>query len=606
MKILMTGGSPMQVGSTRTVAKFYSVTHAIRDALLAMGHEVEVRTPRHDDPEAGYDAIIAGLSCIASMNGRWSHDIYAWIGRHAVDGMPLGIYMDDWHMKPLLSTLGSVKADPDRINRKAAAFSRPTQDWVKEPKNFEAVLLGVHAMADGLWPPFLIHQYPWGDLEVLTKQPGIKDAWAFDPSGFYPQYPYEAPDYRANAWTYPRLLLAYDAWLESFEKTLCWPVYKFGNIRNGEKIVPESEVQQVMAEAVGTLFPSNTRHIGSGIWRPRLLQAAQTKTIVFADPGEHMSQHLSVLPQTVEGLSPVDLEMLARAQSEWIRETTWSRQQVCDRLHAFLSHMTGRDLGPAPQVEEAPPAPEPRAANRPPSIAVKETSEKRPGIGAVRGRAKAEPKPKVERPRAEPKPSKPKRERPLVISGQPKVASEYAAIGLRMSDVVLDIGAHRGEFALYADGVVKRLVCYEAAPVNFQDLKRYAPNVEAFNAAVATNEGDAVDLWLCNGSDTSMHSLMPRRGRSSITVPCVDFREVVNRIEPTVIKIAVEGYEHSLDLEELPSYVRAVAIKFHPSTEASRDLARSVVKTLEEQGFKAAVTPQLDKGSWPVVGIWKR
>lgn len=609
----------MQVGSTRTVAKFYSVTHSIRDALLAMGHDVELRAPRHEDPEAGYDLIIAGLSCIASMSGRWSHDVYSWIGRHAQDGMPLAVYMDDWHMKPLISTLGSVMADPGRILRKSEAFSRPTLDWIQEPQNQASVMNGVEAMKNGLWPPFLVHQFPWGDLKILTEQPGIRDAWAFDPSGFYPQYPYEEPDYRASAWTYPRLLLAYDAWLQAIEPRLTWPVYRFGNIRNGEKIVPEAEVQRIMAEASGTFFPANTRHVGSGIWRPRILQAAQTKTVVYADPGEHMSPLLSTDPAVVEGLSPVELEELARTQSRWILENTWSRQQVCNLMHKFLAHATGRDLGEAPTVEAAPPPPQPAKSNRPPLVNVQPAGPKRAGFGAVRSKRttdlpdRVEGVDRVERPRREPKIKVPKPPRVPRVPGEPrpfKPAAEYAALELRPTDVVLDIGAHVGEFAAFAlNQRVSRLASYEADPTNFAVLRTNVFESEAvqlLQAAVTVDgEGTEVDLWLCNGSDTSMHGLLPKRGRAAVQVPAVGWKDVLYVVRPTVVKVAVEGYEHNYDWAALEG-VRAVGIKFHPSTEGSRVHARAVVKALEDQGFKEAVAPQLDKGSWPVVGIWRR
>jgi FkbM family methyltransferase len=364
VKILMTGGSPTQTGSDKTVKKFFGMAQALEAATRAMGHEVDIRPPKLNDPEeGGYDLIIAGYSCLASMSGRYSNYIVSWIGDNANGGLatPMVVYMDDWHMKQSVSTMESILREPRRIMDKAQALGRPSLEWLKESEDNPArVLRGVQAMVAGEWPRFMLHRFPWGEEEVFTKLGRIKQPWSMDPSGFMPNYPVEPPDDRLTEWTCPRLQTFYDPWLDELAERLEWPITRFGNQRMQEQVIPESKIPQVICEYAGTLIPAGT-HSGGGLWRSRYLMAAWTKTPMYAATEELLATldaSFTVQPWDIEKMSPPERAKLAEAQAKAILTRVWTRQQFVDRLHWLFSEALGEDLGIAPRVSETDPLPE--------------------------------------------------------------------------------------------------------------------------------------------------------------------------------------------------------------------------------------------------------
>lgn len=367
MKILMTGGSPTQTGSDRTVKKFFGMAQALEAATRAMGHEVDIRPPKLEDPDSGeYDLIIAGYSCLASMSGRYSNYIVSWIGDNANGGLntPMVVYMDDWHMKQSVSTMESILREPRRIMDKATALGRPSLEWLKESEDNPArVLRGVQAMAAGDWPKFILHRFPWGDEEVFTKLGKIKEPWSMDPSGFMPNYPVEPPDERLLEWTCPRLQTFYDPWLDELAERLEWPITRFGNQRMQEQVIPENKIPQVICEYAATLIPAGT-HSGGGLWRSRYLMAAWTKTPMYAATEELLATldaSFTVQPWDIEKMSPSERAALAKVQGEAILSRVWTRQQFVDHLHWLFADARGEDIaeaGLAPRVSETDPLPE--------------------------------------------------------------------------------------------------------------------------------------------------------------------------------------------------------------------------------------------------------
>lgn len=364
MKVLMTGCSPTQTGSDRTVKKFFGMAQALEAALRSMGHEVDIRPPRWEDPdEGGYDIIVAGYSCLASMSGRYAHQIVSWIGdSHAGElKTPMVVYMDDWHMKQSVSTMQSILNDPNRIYAKSEALGRPTNEWLKaDTANYERVHRGVKAMAAGDWPKFILHRFPWGDEKVMTDLGKIKEPWSMDPSGFMPNYPVEPPDERLLEWTCPRLQTFYDPWLDELAERLQWPITRFGNQRLSEQVIPENKIPQVICENAATLVPAGT-HSGSGLWRSRYLMAAWTGTPMYVAAEELLATldaSFTVQAWDIEKMDLGERKQLAAAQSKAILSRVWNRQKLVDRIHWLFSEVLGEDLGRAPIVRDEDPIPE--------------------------------------------------------------------------------------------------------------------------------------------------------------------------------------------------------------------------------------------------------
>jgi FkbM family methyltransferase len=122
------------------------------------------------------------------------------------------------------------------------------------------------------------------------------------------------------------------------------------------------------------------------------------------------------------------------------------------------------------------------------------------------------------------------------------LGDEYAAVPFRGA-TVLDVGAHKGYFAVYAlaHGAA-HVTCYEPAPTNFAYLSRTC--LDARPAAVAATAGN-VRLALDEGWT---HSIVLERhpDAETIDVPAVTLSQAIAEHSPSLVKLDIEGAEREV------------------------------------------------------------
>jgi len=168
-------------------------------------------------------------------------------------------------------------------------------------------------------------------------------------------------------------------------------------------------------------------------------------------------------------------------------------------------------------------------------------------------------------------------------------------------DTALDVGAHIGAFARYAIQFVKRVVCVEPEKDNFSMLLR---NIEDLNTIIPIRAAVTDDKKLLYGgsaafrlaSNLSAHHL----GVSTLRVPVISFRKLICVFEPDAIKIDIEKEERKLDFQNLPPFVKSIAIEYHPASSGRR-----VHEILLKQNFDVVRLPNFLKGTNDV-GIYRR
>lgn len=190
----------------------------------------------------------------------------------------------------------------------------------------------------------------------------------------------------------------------------------------------------------------------------------------------------------------------------------------------------------------------------------------------------------------------------------PKI-KEANSIKLLPTDVVVDIGAHIGVYALTAARAgVKAVVAYEPSDDNFEVLKLNTfdlPNFEVYKMAVTGDDPGFVDFYLSKGPGLR-NSLIPIRGRTPVTVTAIPYAEAV--ADATVVKIDVEGAEYTYPLSQ-PG-LRALIIDFHPKK--GEDWIQEVkdkLSVLEHEGFRIIDYPKFKKGwnaSWEACATLER
>jgi FkbM family methyltransferase len=145
---------------------------------------------------------------------------------------------------------------------------------------------------------------------------------------------------------------------------------------------------------------------------------------------------------------------------------------------------------------------------------------------------------------------------------------DVLAARIRAEDVVFDIGAYHGVWAMLLARHAREVVAFEPNPGSFGVLKEmiavnHAHHVSASPVAIG-RETSTADFW-GTGSGASLREGQHRSSRSSVKVETLD-RFVEGRSSlPDVIKIDVEGAEHQV-LAGAPrclAHARLVCIEVH-------------------------------------------
>ena len=173
---------------------------------------------------------------------------------------------------------------------------------------------------------------------------------------------------------------------------------------------------------------------------------------------------------------------------------------------------------------------------------------------------------------------------------------EYSKPGFEINenDVVVDIGAHIGLFALLASQFCKRgrIFCYEPVPENFDLMlknirENNINNITAFNLAVSQNE-QRVKIFL--NTDQSGHSMfLPSNNflqANSTTLKKIFDENNIDRCN--FLKLDCEGAEYEI-IQSLPdSYfnkIEKMIIEYH-FADSKPTLLKNLIKKLESLSYR--------------------
>jgi FkbM family methyltransferase len=125
------------------------------------------------------------------------------------------------------------------------------------------------------------------------------------------------------------------------------------------------------------------------------------------------------------------------------------------------------------------------------------------------------------------------------------LAREYCVSDLPLSpgDQIVDVGAHSGEFGMWARRFGVRYLAIEPDPIAFEALRRNMPECTLENLAVGAGPGVARFSLATSTGDSSFGS----SGNSVVDVTVEKLDTVVERVFPSgriaVLKIEAEGFE---------------------------------------------------------------
>lgn len=335
-RFLVTGTTPIQVGSERTALQIVTSTRAVVAALDALGFNVDWRAVTPGEDLEAYAGCLVYLQKSNSIASRYFYGAL-WTMLKRPDAI---IGMDDWQTHTVHAGFKTFARSYERAFR---LFDRTGEAEFEAHK--DELFAGVKRYADELpWPhPVIVPVFEGGDVSRLRIP--SNDVVPIDPTAFAPRYPYEATE-RERAWVQASLLV------KPPPADVEWPVSFFGNagtgyggvgrstVREPQERIPEPELMRVYCRHWGVLSPAHD-HSGSGWWRVRYLMAADAGCVLSAsrDEARVLGEAYEVAADVryVESLNDLALENLALAQKEALAAKALPQRSVLDRLSEVIS-----------------------------------------------------------------------------------------------------------------------------------------------------------------------------------------------------------------------------------------------------------------------------
>jgi len=327
--LLLTGSTPMQVGSKKTQLKIVTAASCWAAAFESMGYAVDWRAVTPGEDLSAYDAVVACLNKPNSITSNYFHGA-AWALSQRSDAV---VAIDDWQVGELISGLQTCARSAERLFRlRGSDIDQRTKTIVHET---------VISMTERWQRSVLVPVLGDGDVSLLGIPSDV--VVSVDPTPFALRYDRTYAGSKEKRWVQASLL----------RKPLTastWPVEGYGNSdhseggigpagENAQPRLPESELFTVYERAWGVISPAHP-HAGSGWWRVRYLMAADAGCVLNADPAEAAclgDPYLKASDRSaVERLGEIGLRSLASAQRRRLAEVAWTADRVRDSLTDLL------------------------------------------------------------------------------------------------------------------------------------------------------------------------------------------------------------------------------------------------------------------------------
>jgi hypothetical protein len=335
MRVLITGVTARMIGSTRLKYDYLSNVSLIEKALRLAGHEVTTaKVPLDLDVRNNFDVALVGMAKIHSLGAGYFPEackILDDFGHRAI------MYADDWAFVGFGEGVRGALKD----------FSKYLE-WRKYPHEsvhldtMEKVLRKiVHGRS---WWPIMLPIFGWGDpskfLQGNIELPS-EAICGFDPSRLYEMPTFEdcEPGQRDYEWVMAAFG-KHDHWINKLN--LQWPVTYYGNKRQDQEVLTETQIIQRYASRWGILAAKYPK-VGCGWWRVRYIHAAVTGSVLLCDKedGIPIGPSYCTPVSVIESSSADQLKELADSQSKELSAHLPSVREVVEQIDSFVQAVTG-------------------------------------------------------------------------------------------------------------------------------------------------------------------------------------------------------------------------------------------------------------------------
>lgn len=322
MKILITGMNKQQctenfykTSQLKVMPSHLSLIACLRD----MGHTVEQRIVTIGEDLSKYDRIICYIHNPSGFAG------FVYNGLWLINEYPDCILaFDDWQTDSIYKGLTALE-DPEKLFRPYVKDGhKHVPDNIEE---YEKQLLNGIEIVKSKKNKMLISAFAGGNLSLLIDYPK-ELMFSFNPnpyhinlsSNFNPLF-----EEKQRVFNFAGLIQdKTKKWLKA-QNIGDWPLKKYGSRKDGQDRVIEPEMVNIYGQQWGILMPGYF-HAGSGWWRARPLQVADSGSILIGDWKEMVLYYdddelASLKASDITKMSDKQLEDVAEAQKRAIYTT---------------------------------------------------------------------------------------------------------------------------------------------------------------------------------------------------------------------------------------------------------------------------------------------
>ena len=337
-RLLLTGSTAVQVGSTRTQLKIVTAMAAWRAAFAEMGYEVDWRPVTVGEPLDRYHVVVASINQPNALVSAHVHGVL-WAMMTRPDAV---VVFDDWQTHVVMTALRTWSRSAERMFRiRGANVDEPLRVRLHE---YVRRVVDEDGWTNVSFVP-VIGRHDTSLMRLPTPARGV------DPSSFSIRYGNGDVDFsiKRRRWVQASLLRKPDP-------STGWGVDDYGwrdsapgggmkRGAGGQSRLVESELFEVYRGVWGVMSPAHF-HAGSGWWRVRYLMAIDAGCVLSASPAEAEGLGGSYLDavdvSVVEAMTDRELRNLAESQRDELTASIWGRDRVKDELSSILREALSR------------------------------------------------------------------------------------------------------------------------------------------------------------------------------------------------------------------------------------------------------------------------
>lgn len=188
------------------------------------------------------------------------------------------------------------------------------------------------------------------------------------------------------------------------------------------------------------------------------------------------------------------------------------------------------------------------------------------------------------------------------------MSGAYNKLNINPSDVVADFGLNIGIFTIWAAlKGAKYVYGYEPEIANFNlatrniKLNKFDKQSTIYNVAIVGNNDLTRILSYNIKRNKAAHSLVKKRGRTEQVVQCININKVLHDINPTIIKMDIEGGEYEC-LKAVTDFggIKQLILEFHHAhlNDIKSHNKYNEILTLLQNNFTSVSAKADTKGAW--------